>query len=251
MKISTKGWILFTLIAILCLGLWYKFEYPYFAFVDLSVDRNEALSRAEAYLQSRGVNTGKYLKAIVFIADAWPDRYLQKTIGIKSEEEFIRQHNYELFFWKARFFRELQKEELSVVVSSKSGDIISFVHSIEDTESRESIGEESARRKAEEFLQRSCGLNLRDYDFHEELVKRYDRRVDYSFSWEKKGVYIPWGKEPGGAKLLIGATVSGNEIRAFHKNVLDIPENFQRFIENQLTFGQYLSSIAFILSVVP
>ena len=247
MKISARGWILFILIAILCLGLWYKFEYPYFTFVDLSVNRNEALSKAEAYLKSKGINTEKYLKATVFIADTWPDRYLQKTIGIKSEEEFIRQHNYELFFWKTRFFRELQKEEFSVTVSSKSGNILGFEHSIEDTEPREFIDKEPARRKAEEFLQRSCGLNLRDYDFHEEKVKRYDRRVDYSFSWEKKGVYIPWGKERGGAKLLIGATVSGNEIREFHKNVLDVPEKFRRFIENQLIFGEYLSSVAFIL----
>ena len=250
MKISAKEWILFILIAILCLGLWYKFEYPYFAFVDLSVNRNEELLKAEAYLKSRGINTEKYLNAAVFIADTWSDRYLQKTVGVKSEEEFIRKHNYELFFWKARFFKELQKEEFSVMVSPKSGSILGFEHSIEDTEPRETIEKEVARRKVEEFLQLSCGLNLRDYDFHEEKVKRYDRRVDYDFSWEKKGVYIPWGKERGGAKLLIGATVSGNEIREFHKNALDIPEKFRRFIENQLTFGQYLSTFAFVLSII-
>jgi len=247
MKISAKEWILFVLIAILCLGLWYKFEYHYFTFMDLSVNRNEARSKAEAYLKSKGINTEKYLKATIFIANTWPDRYLQKTIGIKSEEGFIRQHNYELFFWKTRFFRELQKEEFSVIISPKSGNILGFEHLIEDIEPREFIDKESARRKAEEFLQRYCDLNLRDYDFHEEAVKRYDRRIDYGFSWEKKGVYIPWGKEPGGAKLLIGATVSGNEITGFYKNVLDFPEKFQRFVEKQLMFGQYLGTIALIL----
>jgi len=247
MKISIRTWLIFVFLALFSLFIWYKFGYPQFTFVDLSIDKAEALTKAQSYLVSLGVNPQEYLKAIVFDSDDWADRYLQKTLGLKSEEEFIRQHNYELFSWQVRFFKQLQKEEYLVSVSSKSGDILLFRHFIEDIEPRQSFEKEAARARAEDFLKNNCGLNLKDYDFHEEKAKRYEGRLDYSFSWEKKGVYIPWRKDQGGAKLLIGATVSGNEIREFYKDRLDIPEKFQRYLENQLVFGEYLSSISFLL----
>lgn len=249
MRISFKEWAIFILIAILCLGLWYKFEYPRFTFVDLSVNKKEALNKAESYLKSKGIDTEKYLKAIVFDTDGWADRYLQKTIGVKSEDDFIKKYDYELFFWLIRFFKEFKKEEYIIRVSSKSGNILNFKHLIEDVEPREDIEKNVARQKAEEFLKNTYGLNLNDYDFHEEKIKRYDRRIDYAFSWEKKGVYIPWGNEEGGAKLLIGATVSGEELREFYKSRLDIPEKFQRYIENQFAIGEYLSSFAFLFLI--
>ncbi|MCX5704171.1 MAG: hypothetical protein NT066_06765, partial [Candidatus Omnitrophica bacterium] len=249
MKISVKTWLVFLLFAILSIGIWYKFEYPQFNFLDLSIDRKEALSKAEFYLASRGIHPKGYFKAIVFEANDWADRYLQKTIGIKSEEEFIKKHDYELFSWEVRFFKELKKEEYVVILSPKSGNILSFQHLIEDAEPREIIEKEIARGKAEEFLKNNCGLNLTDYDFHEEKTKRYDKRIDYSFYWEKKGVYIPWKEKEGGAKLLAGVTISGQEIRGFYKNNLDIPEKFQRYIQNQLVLGEYFWSFAFILFI--
>ena len=247
MRISVRGWFLFVLIAVLCFAIWYKFEYPRFSFIDLSIDRKEALSKAESYLSSLGVNPKEYLKAVVFNTDDWADRYLQKTLGLKSEEDFIKQHNFELFSWQVRFFKELQKEEYILRISPKSGNVLSFGHLIEDMESREVIEKDTARQRAQDFLRMTYGLNLKDYEFHEEQIKRFDRRIDYSFSWERKGVYIPWRKQEGTAKLLIGATVSGNEIRGFYKSILDIPEKFRRYIENQFSFGEYLYSFYFLL----
>jgi membrane protease YdiL (CAAX protease family) len=247
MKITAKAWLLFIFAAIICLGLWYKFGYPQFTFVDLSIDKKEALNRAESYLRFRKVEPKEYLRAVVFDTDNWTDRYLQKTLGLKSEEEFIKRHGYELFSWQIRFFKEFQKEEYVIGVSPKSGEIINFRHLIEDIEPREAIQKENAKAQVEEFLRKTYGLNLKEYDFHEEKTKRYEQRIDYGFSWEKKGVYIPWQKNQGGAKLLIGATISGNEIRDFYKSRLDIPERFRRYIENQFVFGEYLSSFSFLL----
>jgi hypothetical protein len=246
MKISLRAWVVFTLAAAFCFGLWYKFGYPQFAFVDLAVDKKEAVAKAGAYLGSLGVDVKKYSQAAVFETDNWADRYLQKTLGLKAEEEFIRRQGYELFSWKVRFFKELKKEEYTVGVSPKSGNIVGFQHLIEDTEEREDTGEGAARRKAEEFLKKTFAMNLAEYDFNEEKAKRYDKRVDYGFSWQRKGVYIPWQNDQGVAKLLTGVTVSGNEIRGFYKCSLDIPEKFARYIENQLVLGAYLSSLSFL-----
>lgn len=247
MKISLKSLIVFILLAVLSLGLWYKFGYSKFLFIDLSVDKKEALVKAESYLVSLGVNLKGYHKAIVFHSDGWADRYLQKVLGVKKEEEFLKQHNYNLFYWNIRFFKELQKEEYRVTISPKNAEVLSFEHSIEDIERREDITKESARQKGEEFLKNIYKIDLEEYNFHSEDAKRYDFRTDYNFSWEKKGVYIPWENNQGGAKLLIAVTMSGNEVRIFNKNWLDIPEKFKRYIENRLALGDHLSSFSFLL----
>jgi len=247
MKISAKEWLLFILISILCFGIWLKFSYSQFSFVDLSVNKNEALKRAESYLNALGQDTNSYSRAVVFSVDGWADRYLQKTIGLKQEEEFIKKYNYELFYWKVRFFKQFQKEEYIIQVSPRSGEILSFRHLIEDIASRPMVEKNAAMMHAQDFVKRFFAVNSGDYDFHEEKVKRYDKRVDYSFSWERKDVYIPWKKQEGGAKLLMAVTVSGNEIREFDRGNLDVPEKFKRHIENQLAYGEYLFSLYFLV----
>jgi membrane protease YdiL (CAAX protease family) len=250
MKITLKEWFVFAVIAALGLVVWFRCAYPEFLFVDLSIDKYQAQSMAEKYLSLRGVDSRGYFRSVVFHANDWADTYLQKTIGIKNEEVFLREHGGELFFWKVRFFRQLQKEEYILEISPKNGEVFSFEHGIDDIESRPDPGKESARATAEEFLKANCGLNPRDYDFNEEKTKKLDNRIDYSFSWEKKGVYLPWGKGQGGAKVLIGAVISGNEVRSFYRNALDIPEKFYRYIDQQLALGEYVSSSSYFMFIV-
>jgi hypothetical protein len=248
-KISNKEWLFFIIVAIFSFGLWFKFSYPQFSFVDLSVDRKRALLAAESYLNILGVDTKPYLKSVVFKVDNWTDRYLQKTIGFKNEKDFIQQHNYELFSWEIQLFKQFQVEQYIIEISPQSGRVLSFVHLIEDTAYRKEIDKDSAKWLAEEFLRKNGGINFADYDFHEEKIKRYDNRTDYSFSWEKKGVYIPWKENEGVAKLLIGATVSGDEVRKFYKGEFDVPEKFRRYIENQSFSGDYLFSFHYLMLV--
>ena len=246
-RLSFKEWFVLVISVCISFALWFKFSYPQFSFVDLSVDRHQAIAKAESFLQARGVATDSYLKAVVFSSDDWADRYLQKTIGQVQEKNFIEKYDYELFSWQIRFFREFQKEEYIVEISSRSGKVISFLHLIEDIAPREPVEKEIARINAEGFLRENFSVNFDDYDFHEEKTQRYEQRTDYNFSWERKGVYIPWKENEGGAKLLIGVTVSGNEIRKFSGGSLDIPEKFHRYIERQMIFGEYLFSLYFIM----
>jgi hypothetical protein len=242
MKISVKEWVLYIVIAALAAGAWYKLEYPQFRIVDLSVDRNAAIKEAEAYLRRSGVATEGYLRAAVFESDRNADAYLQKQLGRKGEEEFILKQGYELFSWKVRFFKEQIKEEYVVRVSPRAARVIGFSHLIDDIEARETAGKEEAKKIAEEFLGRQGGLMMQNYLFHEEKARRYEHRTDYSFSWEDKGVSIPWKKGEGVALLLAGATVSGNEITEFYVSRLDMPEKFRRYMQNNFLFGAYLYS---------
>ncbi|MFH1458401.1 MAG: CPBP family intramembrane glutamic endopeptidase [Candidatus Omnitrophota bacterium] len=249
MKISVKEWCLFIALALLSFWMWLNLGYPQFSFIHSSLNRAQALSKANEYLRSQGVDTERYSRAIAFTMDVWQDRYLQKTLGFRQEEDFLSRHRYELFHWKVRFFREFEKEEFILTISPRTKEVLSFRHLIEDIAPRETVDKGTAKARAEEFLRDFYKVNWSDYDFHEEKIKRLENRVDYSFSWERKDVYVPWRKHQGGAKLLIGAIVSGDEVREFYKNNLDVPEKFRRDIENQLAFGEYIYGLYFLMYI--
>ena len=247
MKIKARDWCIFIIIAILCFGFLYKLEYPRFAFVSLPFNKQQALAESYNYLKAKGVDTDKYSCAVIFDADERFNRYFQHAVGLKAEEEFIKQHDFDLFRWLVRFYKESQKEEYLVYVSPRTGKIIRFMHLIDDIAPRIDLGKEAARQAAESFLEKTFGINLDRYDFHEEKIKRYENRIEYVFSWEKKSVYIPWKTGQGGAKLLTEVTIAGEEIREFYKNKFDLPDKFLRYVEKQLVLGEYLYSIFYII----
>lgn len=247
MKTKTKSWLIFIILSILCFGLWSKFEYPRFTFMRLSFSKQQANLAADNYLLSKGVDLAKYTKTIIFEADEGFNRYLQHAQGLKGEENFIAEHDFDLFFWKIRFFKELKKQEYIIYISPRTGKIIGFTHLIDGLEYRQDFGKDHARQISELFLKNNFDLNLDKYDFHGEKIKRYEKRAEYFFSWEKKGVYIPWKQGQGGAKLLLEVTVAGNEVREFYRNDLELPEKFLRYIENQLVLGEFLYRIYYFL----
>ncbi len=247
MKIKNRDWFIFILLAALCFGFWFKLEYPRFAFVNLTVNKQSALTVSDKYLKARGVDTKKYVKSITFGSDAGFNRYFQHAAGLKAEEVFIVQHDYDLFYWRVRLFKELQKEEFLVYISPRSGRVIKFTHLIEDLEPRVDLGKDIAKQKAASFLESNFGIDLEKYDFHEEKVKRYEKRIEYIFSWEKKNIYIPWKEGQCGAKLLTEVTVSGDEVREFYKNKLELPEKFIRYAQNQFILGEYFYGIFFLI----
>ena len=152
MKIRARSWLIFIILSVLCFGLWYKFEYPRFAFIRLSFSKQQACLAAENYLSANGVDIAKYTKAVVFQADEGFNRYLQHAAGLKGEEDFVSRHDFDLFFWKIRFFKELQKQEYVIYTSPRSGKIIGFAHLIEGLEYRPDLGKDSAKKTSELFL---------------------------------------------------------------------------------------------------
>lgn len=249
MKITKKWWFFLVVAAFVAFGAWYRLGYPRFSIIHFTVGKTAAVSAAETYLRARGVDPAAYERAITFESDFWPDRYLQKTLKLDAAERFIREHGYEIFTWRVRFFRELQKEEYVVELSPRTGAVVVFQHKIEDIEPRPYLEEDAARAIAERFLSQNCGHDFETFTFHEKKIKKFENRTDYTFSWEKKGVYIPWRPGEGGAKLLTRATVSGDEVREYYVQYLDVPEKFERYIEKQSILGQALYTLHFLVFI--
>ncbi len=245
MKITRKSWVVLITLSCLSIFLWFKFSYPQLVFVNLSIDRKEALGLAKQYLKKQGVDPSAFKTGILFGFDNKTDRYLQQTIGFKKAKEFIKKNNFDLFFWILRFFKEEKKEEYRLAVSSTTGEIISFKHIIKSTAKRKTISKEKAKEKVINFLKTQFGFNPALYTIHEEGKRKFDNRIEYSFSWEKKDVHIPWSSEKnaGTGKLIIGATVTGDEIRSFSKNIFIVPEQFNRKLSRMNESSRNISII--------
>ena len=170
----------------------------------------------------------------VFDVDEDTDRYLQKTLGIASSQKLIKELHYDLFFWVVRFFKEKQKEEFKVAISCATGQVTGFSHVIEDTAARPTVDKEKARQLAVNFLKTTFGFDPAKYIVHGENVNKLDNRLEYAFSWQDKDVNIPWSKtkEKGHAKLLTSVRVSGDEILSFNKSQFEIPDGFNRYVDN-------------------
>lgn len=243
MTIRRRIWLIFLISAAASLAVWLKFTYPSFSFAKLSVDRPAARAAAQTYLKERGVDPSSYRSATVFTGASFSDQYLQKALGFEGELNFLREHHFELFFWKVRFFRENEKEEYHVTVSAATGEVLGALHEISESDARPDVGEEAARQTAIDWLTQRFPFNPDEYLLHSHLTKKYDNRLEYAFTWEKKDVFIRWddAQDSGGAKLLTGARVSGDEVLSFNHNYIDIPDQFIRYIEGEKNVGRNLA----------
>ena len=243
----------YLLLVILAVGgvfLWCQLSLPRYQSIDLSVSQTKAVDISKEFLRTqRGVDYHQYKMAVSFNVDEDTDRYLQKTLGVAASRHLIHDLHYDLFFWVVRFFKEKQKEEFKIAVSSATGEVIAFNHIIADTASRPSVDKEKARQLAFNFLKTTYAFNPAQYIPHGEDTKKYDNRLEYAFSWQNKDVDIPWNKskEKGHAKLLTNATVSGDEVLSFDKYQFEIPDGFNRYVDNLKQTGQNLTLVFRIL----
>lgn len=237
-------WLILIFLAAGGVFSWYRLSLPRYQSIDLSISQTKAVDIAKKFLQTnRGIDIKGYRTAVTFNVDESTDRYLQRTLGITGSGALIRKLHYDLFSWGVRFFKEKQKEEYKVGVSSASGEVIGYNHIIEDTASRPFADKDKSRQLALDFLHTTYGGNPGQYILHGEDVHKFDNRQDYAFSWQDKNVQIPWSKnkDKGYAKLLTLVTVSGNEILGFSKSFFEIPDGFNRYVENLKQTGQNLT----------
>lgn len=237
--------ITLVLLSVLSLFLWLKLSYPQLEFIRFSISRNDALKIARDYLsQKRGEDVSRFQAAIVFSSDEDCNRYLQKTIGFQGLIRFIRRYDVDLFYWVVRFFRQNEKEEYRVFISSATGEIISFRHTIDDSAARESLERDEAKKRVVEFLKETFQFDVDQHTIQGDLRTILDNRSDFSLSWQRNDVQIPWSPEEntGTAKLLISAKISGNEILSFSKNTLLIPDQFNRYLSSKQDTGRILST---------
>src|SRR5260370_29130909 len=93
-----------------------------------------------------------------------------------------------IWYWHVRFFRPQQEEEFSVSVSP-AGNVVGYEHKVPEARAGPSLGQGAAQAMAQNFLSAKLGLDLNGWEYlpEEANSKKKTNRLDWDFTWEKRG----------------------------------------------------------------
>jgi hypothetical protein len=231
-------WIIFGIVGALFAHLYFFQAFPE-ASVDFKISRTDAQKRAKDFLQGLGENVSGYQSTIVFDVDENAKTYLERQLGLKQANQLMSTELH-IWFWEVRFFRPEQKEEYKVRISP-AGQVVAYEHTVEETKIAKSLIRDAALSAAKQFLQTQLGNDLRGWEFLPEEANSLQRpnRVDWSFTWERKGFRAkdaPYRLEVG----LQGDRIGGTQ------EFLQVPEAWTRDYQRLRSTNIFYNQIAVI-----
>ncbi|HYL85845.1 MAG TPA: CPBP family intramembrane glutamic endopeptidase [Candidatus Angelobacter sp.] len=207
------------------LGILFANKYFFQAFpeasVNLRVTREEALERAQKFVNGLGENVAGYRSSVIFDVDDDAKTYLERELGLQ-EANRLMSSELNIWYWEVRFFKPQQEEEFSVRVTP-SGQIARYEHKIEEKRAGASLERAAAQSLAQNYLSAKLGMNLSGWEVLPEEANSNKRpnRTDWSFTWEKHGFRAK------DAPYRLEVSVQGDQIGS-SEEILKVPEAWQR-----------------------
>jgi GNAT superfamily N-acetyltransferase len=229
-----------TLLGLLGLALFLAFYDRVFpsAAIDLALSRGEIAQLAASYLQAQGRDVQDYESAVAFEEDRWGSIYLQQTLGIAETNRLIRTEGLPLFYWHARWFEPLQKEEFSVFLSP-DGEVVAFFHSIPEDAPGADLVQNQARALAEAYLTQDRGWALDEWDLvSASSEERPGERTDHQFEWRRRDFAV------GASELRLTVQIQGDSVGSYNY-WLKVPEAFQRHYVEQRNRAAFVNDLSF------
>jgi hypothetical protein len=209
-------WILAGLIGA---GVAHRFFFRAFpeASVAFKVSRGKALELASRFASTEGAQIGGYQSTIIFDVDETAKTYLERQVGLEQANRMMA-GDVHVWFWQARFFQPLQKEEFDVRVDP-AGKIVGYDHVLEETAPGARIDRTAAQAIAESFLRDTLRIDLSGYDFlnQEANFTEHPNRRDWSFTWERRGFSAK------GAPYDLRVTLAGDRVSGYEE-FLKVPQ---------------------------
>ena len=223
-------------VAISALSIVVGLKYFFLAFPEASIEfrvtRESSAPVAKSFLNERELDPAEYRHAAIFDFDDEQKTFLERELGV-SESNRLLETKVRLWRWKHRWYRPLQKEEMSVEVTTK-GEVVGFEHVLAEEAPGADLGVEDARRIAETFLAGpmgsplpktflagSSGNPLATLTFIEASSQKRPHRTDHSFTWKVVG------SEVKGADYRIKVNVAGAEVSGYAE-FLKVPDTWIR-----------------------
>src|SRR5215470_9012351 len=224
-------------------GLWYAQRNFFAAFPEASVNfkvtRAEALERARSFVESVGNSTAGYRSVIVFGVNDNAKTYLEREVGLKDANRMMASE-VDVWHWEVRFFKPEQEEEFGVTVSPQ-GNITGYAHKIPEAQAGVSPTRDAAQQTAQNFLTARLGKPASEWDFLPEEANsaRKPNRLDWSFTWEKRGFKAKDAPE----RLTI--TLNGAEPGSATET-LKVPEQWERDYRHLRSTNEFYNTVAVI-----
>jgi len=212
--------------------------YP-IASIDLRLNKEDAFKSAAIYIKDKGFDLAGFDHTVIFHSDYYASAYLQKTQGIKKSNELIAQ-GIPVWFWRIRWFKELEKEGFAADVDPSSGKIIKFFHAVLEDAKGDTLRFNEASTIARAQVELSA-RDLKQYELKESGTIEQKNRTDHYFVWEKKDFKIK------DATLRIDVDIYGNGLGRY-REYLKVPEEFYRALSQETSRGAVLAMVSRILT---
>jgi len=184
----------------------------------------------------------------VDVTDATASEYLREKIGVPALNE-IYEKRVPGALWRARFFRDGQPEEYSVVLRP-DGELHSVHHDVAEAAAGASLSKEEALAKAQDFLATRKGIDLSQWTLVEATSEKKPHRLDHKLIWqEKQPLDDPQGTTAADtadhAFARMQLAVVGDEVTNY-RTFIKIPDEWRRKHEEQSvarTISNYLAPL--------
>ncbi|GAC1701818.1 MAG: hypothetical protein NVS9B4_05840 [Candidatus Acidiferrum sp.] len=178
-------WVLAGIIGAVFAHKYYFRAFPE-ASVNFKVSRGEALAHAKQFVTGLGEDVRGYQSVIVFNVDEGAKTYLERELGL-AQANRLMSSELNIWFWDVRFFQPQQEEEFSVRVNP-GGEIVGYEHKVPEARVGVALDRAAAQELAQNFITEKLRVDLKQWELLPEVnsTKR-PNRLDWSFTWEKRG----------------------------------------------------------------
>ena len=206
-------------------------------YLKLRVNGKEATASGKDILRRRNIDVNSYKTATVFVdvTDATASEYLREKIGIPALNA-IYEKSVPGGLWHARFFRDGQPEEYSVVLLP-DGSLHSVHHEIAEAAPGASLSKEEALAKAEEYLRTNKNIDLAQWTLVDSSTEKRPHRLDHKLIWQEKQPLedtqpVQAADTANHAFARMQVFVVGDEVTGY-RTFIKIPDEWKRKHEEQ------------------
>jgi membrane protease YdiL (CAAX protease family) len=211
------------------------------ASLDFEVRSGEAKDIASEFLQGMDIDISDYRYASRFRYDNEAKVFLEREVGLERANKLLGE-KIKIWKWSNRWFKPLQKEEFKVDISP-AGEVIGFVHLLEEEKEGSYLSEKEARLRAIEFLEKIRGKSGEYLEFVESDRIERENRLDWTFTWKQKEMEIENATYRYQMKIS-GGTVTG------YSEYLKIPEEWERGYSKLRSLNRAAGSVDSFLIVL-
>lgn len=223
-------------------------KYYFLAFPEASIEfrvtKQGSVPIASGFLSRLHLDPKSYRHAAIFVFDDEQKTFLERELGVAQANRLL-ETTVRLWRWRHRWFRPLQKEEMTVEVTTK-GEVVGFSHLLAEDAGGANLAPDQARRIAEGFLVSTMARPLETLSFVEGSTQKRPHRTDHSFTWKVVG------SEVHGAEYRVAVDVAGAAV-AGYRELLRVPDTWVRGYEklrskNEVT--NLVDSVFLLLTVL-
>jgi len=189
-------------------------------FAEVRVTRKQAQAIADAFLEDKGVSTGRFRKEVEFWEDVSGDQfdYAYQQLGDEEFEPFCRAHLSGNVHWSVRYFVPPEKEEYFVAVLA-NGEVFNYTHVLPEDAPGAKLEQYEAVQRAEQYLRHDKGIDLADFRLVSASANELPSRTDHHLVWENASARI------GQGSLRVSLIVRGDEAMDYGSFV-EVPEEW-------------------------